>query len=53
MKGNHYPNVEVFWTDKLEWDDLLLTGPKKKREWREPFVIFMFVANNSIFKSII
>ena len=37
----------------LEWNHLLLTGPKKKRKWQESFVIFMFIANNSIFKSII
>ena len=29
MKGNRYPNVEVFQTGKLEWNHLLLTGPKK------------------------
>ena len=49
MKGNRYPIV----TDKLEWNHLLLTGPKKKRKWRESWVIFMFFANNSIFKSIV
>ena len=49
MKGNSYPNVEVFQKDKLEWNHLLLTEPKKKRKWRELFVIFMFIANNSIF----
>ena len=32
MKGNRYPNVEVLYTDKLEWNHLLLTGPKKKRK---------------------
>ena len=53
MERNCYPNVEVFYTDKLEWNHLLLTGPKKKRKWRESFVIFMSMANNSIFKSII
>ena len=53
MKGNRYPNADIFSTDKLEWNHLLLTGPKKKQTWREPFVIFMFIANNSIFKSII
>ena len=53
MKGNRYANVEVCQTDKLEWNHLLLTGPKKKRKWRESFVIFMFPANNSIFKPII
>ena len=31
----------------------LLTGPNKKRKWRESFMMFMFIANNSIFKSII
>ena len=53
MKGNRYPDVGFFWTDKLEWNHLLLTGSKKKRKWRASFVVFMFVANNSIFKSII
>ena len=53
MKGNRYLNVEVSKTDKLEWNNLLLTRPKKKRKWRESFVKFMFIANNSIFKSII
>ena len=53
MKGSRYLNVEVSKTDKLEWNHLLLTRPKKKRKWRESFVIFMFIANNSIFKSII
>ena len=52
MKGNRYSNVEVSWTDKLEWNHLLLTGPKKKRKWRKSFDIFKFIANNSIFKSI-
>ena len=36
---------------KLEWNHLLLTGPKKKRKWRKSFGIFMFIVNNSIFKS--
>ena len=31
MKGNRYPDAEVFQTDKLEWTHLLLMGPKKKR----------------------
>ena len=53
MKGKYYPNVEVFWTDKLEGNHLLLTGPKKKQNGEESFIIFMFIANNSIFKSII
>ena len=53
MKGNRYPNVDAFKTDKLEWNHLLMTGPKKKQKWRESFVIFMFIANNSIFESII
>ena len=50
MKRNRYPNVEVFQTDKLVWNHLLLTGPKKKQKWRESFMIFMFSDNNSIFK---
>ena len=49
MKGDRYPNVEDFQTEKLEWNHLSLTGPKKKRKWRESFVISMFIANNSIF----
>ena len=52
MKGKRYSNEEVFKTDKLEWNHLLLTGPEKKRRWRKEFDIFMFIANNSIFKSI-
>ena len=51
MKGKCYPSVEVLKTDKLEWNHLLLTGPKKKRKWPES-LIFMFIANNFIFKSI-
>ena len=51
MKGNLYLNVEVFLDKQIGME--LLTGPKKKRKWRESFVIFMFIANNSIFKSII
>ena len=53
MKGNPYPNAEVFQTDKLEWNRLLLPGSKKKRKWRESFVIFMFITDNSSFKSIV
>ena len=34
MKGKYYPNVEVFWADKLEENHLLLTGQKKKQKWR-------------------
>ena len=49
---NRYYHVEVFETGGLEWNHLLLNGPKKKRKWRKSFVIFMFIANNSIFKSI-
>ena len=52
MKGKRYSNEKVFWTGKLEWNHLLLTGPKKKQRWRKLFGIFMFIANNSIFKSI-
>ena len=35
MKGKCYPNVEVCQTDKLEWNHLLLTGPKKKQKWQK------------------
>ena len=35
MKGKRYYNVEVFQTGKLEWNHLLLTGPKKKQRWRK------------------
>ena len=52
MKGNRYSNVEVFQTGKLEWNHLLLTGPKKKLKWRNSLGIPMFIANNCIFKSI-
>ena len=34
MKGNRYSTMEVFKTGKLEWNHVLLTGPKKKRKWR-------------------
>ena len=50
MKGNRYPNVEVFYTEKSEWNHLLLTEPKKKQKWRESFVIFTFIANFTVFK---
>ena len=52
MRGNGYSNVKVFEPGKLEWKHLLLTEPKKERKWRKSFVIFMFIANNSIFKPI-
>ena len=55
MKGNCYPYVEIFF-DKTYWNGTtcqLFTGPKKKRKWQESFVIFKFIANNSIFRSII
>ena len=32
MKGNRYSNVEDFKTGKLEWNNLLLTGSKKKQK---------------------
>ena len=50
MKGKRYSNDEVFYTGNLEWNHLLLTGSYKKQRWRKSFGIFMFVANNSIFK---
>ena len=35
------------------WNHLLLTGPKKNQRWgKSEFSIFMFIADNSIFKSI-
>ena len=37
-----------FLTGKLQWNHLLLPGPKTKRKWRKSFDIFMFIANNSI-----
>ena len=39
-----------FLDKQIGMERLLLTGPKKKRK---SFVIFMFIANNSIFKSIV
>ena len=30
MKGNRYPNVEDFYTDKLEWNHLLLSWTKEE-----------------------
>ena len=47
-----HSSVEVLYTDKLEWNHLLLTEPKKKRKQQKWFGIFMLIANNSIFKSI-
>ena len=41
-----------FLTCKLEWNYLLLTGPKKNQRWGKYFGIFMFIADNSSFKSI-
>ena len=52
MRGIIIPNVEDFYADKLKWNHLLLTGQKKKQKWRKSFAILMFIANNSIFKSI-
>ena len=49
MKGNRYSKVGIL--DRLI--GMLLTGQKKKRKWRESFAIFMFIASDSIFKSII
>ena len=37
---------------QIEWNHLLLTGPKKNQRWGKKFHIFMFIADNSIFKSI-
>ena len=33
-------------------EQLVIDKPKKKRKWQKSFVIFMFIANNSIFNSI-
>ena len=33
MKGKRYSNEEVLYTAKLEWNQLLLTGAKKKQRW--------------------
>ena len=44
--------MEVSYTGRLEWNRLSLTGPKK-RKWRKSFVIFIFVADNPIFKSVV
>ena len=33
-------------------EPLFLTGAERKQRWRKEFGIFMFIANNSIFKSI-
>ena len=47
MKGNSYPNVEVF--RQTNWNETTCyrLGQKKNRKWRESFVIFMFIANKS------
>ena len=50
MKGKSYSSVEAFQTCKLEWNHLLLTGPKENQRWSKQFG--MFIANNSIFKLI-
>ena len=52
MKWKIHSNVEVFKTCKLEWNHLLLTGPKTNQRWGKKFDISMFIADNSIFKSI-
>ena len=36
MKGNRYSNVEDFWTGKLEWNNLLLTGPRRSENGENP-----------------
>ena len=41
MRENHNSIAEIFWTGRLEWNHLSLTGPKKKRKWRNSFAIFM------------
>ena len=53
MKGNRYPNVEAFLDRQIGMEPFVIDWTKKKRKWLESFVIFMFIANNSIFKSII
>ena len=44
--------MEVSYTGRLEWNHLSLTG-HKKRKWGKSFVIFTFVADNPIFKSVV
>ena len=53
MKRNRYLNVEVFLDRNIGMEPLVIDWEKKKRKWRESFVILMFIANNYIFKSII
>ena len=43
MKGNRYPNVEVFLDRQIGMESFDTDWPKKKRKWRESFVIFMFI----------
>ena len=43
---------DFLYTGRLEWNHLLLTGPKETK-CRNSFVIFIFIANNPIFKSIL
>ena len=53
MKGNRYPNMDVFLDRQIGMEPLVIEWAKEEEKWRELFVIFMFIANNSIFKSII
>ena len=48
MRANRYSVVEVFQTGKVKWNHLLFTWPKRKKKWQKSFIIFMFIANNSI-----
>ena len=48
MRGNRYSNVEIFQPGKFKWNHLLLTGQGRS----ESFIIFMFITNKSILKSI-
>ena len=52
MRGNLCSNVGFFRQANWDGTTCYLTGPKKKRKWRKSFVVFMFIVNNSIFKSI-
>ena len=48
MKGNRYPNVKVFRQKNLNGTTCYRLGQRRSRKWRKPFVIFIFIVNNSV-----
>ena len=54
MKGKYYPNVEDFLDRQIGMEPFVIDWAKEEaKNGEESFVIFMFIANNSIFKPII